>query len=139
PTGVDAGRSIATSIVPAGPAITINSAGATTSAPHARRQAQPLDHHTVAQVRAHDLVDVGAVHERVPDRLRVHHGDRAAGTTVQAPRAIDAHTAGPQQALGLGLRLAARKAVFGLVVGTTGLTALALVQTEEDVSLVVRR
>src|SRR5690606_13450213 len=64
------GRSMASSRGPTGPAIKRTSVWAFTSAPHIGRRQQPLDHHAIAQMRLHDLVDIVLVHIGVPDRLR---------------------------------------------------------------------
>ena len=95
PTGASrsAGWSIAISIVPTGPAIRrVRSARSSPTSAGTTRRLTTL---AVLQVRLDDLVDVAAVDEGVPGRVRVDHRDRAAGATVQAARLVDAHLPGP--------------------------------------------
>ncbi|MBN8830161.1 MAG: TraB/GumN family protein, partial [Sphingomonadales bacterium] len=86
----------------------------------------PLDHDAIAQMRLDDFIDVRLIDIAVPDGLRVHHCDRATRATVKTARAVDAHAARPEQAEGLGARLATGKSVFGLVVGAAGFATFTL-------------
>ena len=85
-----------------------------------------------------DLVDVVLVDEGVPGLVGVDHGHRAAGAAVQAAGLVDPHAAHAGQPGGLDLLLAMVEAGLRGVVGATGLAVAALVEAEEDVSLVVR-
>jgi hypothetical protein len=91
----------------------------------------------VLQVRVDDLVDVAGVDVGVPDALRVDHGDGPARTSVQASGLVDADLARAGKAFLLHPRLAVVEALVGAVVGARLLALVAVVEAEEDVSLVV--
>src|SRR5687768_10098201 len=126
---------------PAGPAtsarwvaVAINVRPSTTDV---GRQQQALDHAPLLQVRVDDLVDIVLVDIGVPDGLGVHHGDRAAGATVEAAGLVDAHAARPGQPQRLDARLAMIERLLRLVLRAAGFAVAALVEAEEDVVLVV--
>ena len=102
-----------------------------------RRHAQTLNHLTLSQVRVHNFVNVVCIDIRVPDVFRVHHRNRATGAAVQASGFVDTHFADACQASGLDLRFAAVKTSLGLVLGTAVFAVFTLVETKEDMSLVV--
>ena len=99
---------------------------------------EPLHHIAVFEVRLHDFVNVLLVYIGVPDRLRVDDGNRPGGTTIKATRLVDPDLARPGQASCLDLGFAAVKAGLGALIGTAIFSALALVQAEKNVPLVVR-
>ena len=109
------------------------------SAPQMRRRAQALDRPAELQVRLDDLVDVGLIDIAVPDAFRVHHRHRARSAAVQAAGLVDAHLAGAGQALGLDALLAVVERRLRAVVGAAGFAIGALVQSKENVTLVVMR
>src|SRR5688572_15618639 len=107
------------------------------SAPQVRGCQQAFDHLPILEVRFDDLVDVVLVDIGVPDRFGVDHDHGPRGAAVEAAGLVDADLARTGQALRLHLCLAPVKRLLGMVLGTTGLTVLALVQAKEDVALVI--
>jgi len=91
----------------------------------------------VKNVPVDDLVDVGAVHVGVPDRVGIDDEARPLFATVEAPRLVDPHLAlpglieRPDPGFGVGLQLQ------GAVVGAAGLRRRPLVAAEEHVALVI--
>src|SRR4030095_16355258 len=99
--------------------------------------AQSIDEAAIDQMRVDDLVDVMAVHVRVPDRFRV---DDDAGTfvaAIQAAGLVDAHLAGAAQAKRLDTFLGVLLHFGRVMTSAAGGAFLALVQAEKHVVLVV--
>ncbi len=108
------------------------------SAPHVGRDQQPLHHLPILEVRIDDFIDVAFIHVGIPDRLRIHHGNRAGGTTIQATGLVDPDLARTGKTGRLDTLLAAVEAGLSSMLGTTGLTILALVQAKENMPLEIR-
>jgi hypothetical protein len=106
------------------------------SARQISRSQQSIDDHAMLQMRVDDFVDIGFVDVGVPNAFRIDHDHRTRGTAVQTTCPIDPYFAGPGQARRFDLRLAPIKSRLGPLLAAAGLTRLALVKTEEDVSLV---
>src|SRR5512135_718480 len=100
--------------------------------------AQPRDDAAVPQVLVDDLLDVGTVDVRVPDRLRIDHRTGAFLAAVEAARLVDAHPAGAVQTELLYPLLGVVAHGGGaLAVAAGPLAAVPLVAAEKDMPFVV--
>src|ERR1035441_1875305 len=88
-------------------------------------------------MRIDDLVNVGGVDIRVPSAFGIDDGDRPAGAAIETARFVDPHLAGPGEPGGLDARLAMIEGGLGAVMRARVLAVVPIVETEEDVPLVV--
>ena len=100
-------------------------------------QAQALDGPPCEQVLAQDLVEVAAIHERIPDRLGVDDHHRALGAAVETAGAVDPNPSLACDAKLLGAAFKVVSPALGVALGAALGPILAGVGTEEDVMLVV--
>jgi hypothetical protein len=101
------------------------------------RESQPFDDFTLLQVALDDLVKIVLIDIAVPDALRVDHCDRSAGAAVETPCLVDAHAARSVERKSLHALLAVIECGLRVVLRTSSLAVAALVETKEDVVLVV--
>ena len=89
------------------------------------------------EVGLDDFINVVTVYKGVPDRFRVNNRHRASGAAVETACFVDPNHARFRQTGGFDEVLAAVKAFLGSVLGAAVFTVLSLIETKEDVPLVI--
>jgi hypothetical protein len=97
---------------------------------------QTLDHTPLDEVLVDNFIHVLAIQIGVPDRLGIHHHDRAFLAAIQAAGGIDAHPALPRDAKRLAALLGVVTHRLRIEALAAGAAILTEVVTEKDVKAV---
>jgi hypothetical protein len=98
---------------------------------------QAFDHLSIFKVGLYDLVNVLHIDKAVPNSFRVYHCHRTSSAAVQTACFVHSHLAGPGQSGRLHLLLTTVKSRLCLMLGAASLAIFALIETKENVPLVV--
>jgi hypothetical protein len=99
--------------------------------------AKSLDDFAFDKMALDDLVNVVCIDVRVPNAFGINDDTRTFLAAIQAPGLIDSNLSAAVQIQRFNARLGVLLHLLGVMVGATRRTVSALVQTEENVTLVI--